>query len=207
MFIGAAFSYGFDWGGDDININCCGDTNVGDINIGDGNRGDNIGNRGDRVEHHRGDRFNADRQRVNGKDKLTWNGNKARQKQTANRKRAARPSAGTLPARSNRAGANTKRTDAGTSKLKNPYVGDTKANRGNRSSLGNYQSSRESSKARDHGRQTMQRKNTRQSGGSQFQNRQRSGAGAFGGYGSGSRATSSSRRGSSSMRTSRGGRR
>jgi Protein of unknown function (DUF3300) len=76
-FVGAAFGYGFNWGGGDIDINygsgCCGGANIntGDINI------------GNRVDHRTGDRFNADRQRVNGGDKLKWNGNKARQKQGA----------------------------------------------------------------------------------------------------------------------------
>ena len=100
-FIGAAFSYGFDWGGNDIDINVGGDNiNIGggdNINIGD--RGD----RGDRVDHRDGDRFNADKQRVNGGDKMKWNGNKARQKQTTGRKQAAAKRNGTLPASSQRA--------------------------------------------------------------------------------------------------------
>jgi Protein of unknown function (DUF3300) len=193
MFVGAAFSYGFDWGDNDININNNFNRNT-NINTGD------IGNR-DRVEHNRGgDRFNADNRRVNGGDKMTWNGNKARQKQTAKQRKAG-ASAGTLPARNNKGAAN-KRTGAGNSKLKNP----ANANRGNRSSMGNYQSNRAANKAGNQGRQSMQKKNTRQGGGSQMQNRKRSSAGAFGGYGNGSRATSSSKRGSSSMRTSRGSR-
>src|SRR5262245_6902384 len=125
MFVGAAFSYGFDWGDNDININNNFNRNT-NINTGD------IGNR-DRVDHRSGDRFNADNRRVNGGDKMTWNGNKAREKQNANRKRSGGASAGTLPSRNNKGAANTKRTGAGNSKLKNP----ANANRGNRSSMGN----------------------------------------------------------------------
>src|SRR5262245_24929984 len=194
MFVGAAFSYGFDWGDNDININNNFNRNT-NINTGD------IGNR-DRVDHRSGDRFNADNRRVNGGDKMTWNGNKAREKQTAKQRKAG-ASAGTLPSRGNKGAANTKRTGAGNNKANNRG----NANRGNRSSMGNYQSNRDASKARNQGNKSMQqRQNKRQSGGSQMQNRQRSSAGAFGGYGSGSRASSSSRRGGSSMKTSRGSR-
>jgi Protein of unknown function (DUF3300) len=206
VWFGAAFSYGFDWGGNDIDINygnnCCNNINIGgDGNIGDGN----FGNR-DRVDHHGGDRFNADRQRVNGQDKMKWNGNKARQKQTQ-RKQKAGAAAGTLPARSNRNAATTRKTGAGSSKLKNPYVGDSRSNRGNKSSLGNYQSNRDSYKARNQGNRSLERKNQKHSGSQFNQNRTRQKAGSFGGYGNGSRTMRQSNRGSSSMRSSRGGRR
>lgn len=201
MFVGSAFAYGFDWHDHDIDINCnnCGNTNIGNgnNNIGDGDRG-NIGdgNR-DRVEH-RGDRFNADRQRVNGQDKMTWNGKKARQKQTTRQNRA-KAAQGTLPARGNKA------AGAGGGKLKNPYAGNTGSKRGDKSSMGNYRSNgRETTRSRDQGRQSVQSRNKRQNQmGNQSRNRQ--GSGAFGGYGGGSRTMMQSSRGGSSMRSSRGG--
>jgi hypothetical protein len=199
MFVGAAFSYGFDWNDSDIDINCCGGNN-NNINIGGGdniNIGDGDRNR-DRVDHRNADRFNADRQRVNGRDQMKWNGNKARQKQT-NRQNRAKAAQGTLPARGNKA------AGAGGSKLKNPAAGNTGQRRGDKSSMGNYRSNnRETTRSRDQGRQSMQSRNKRQNQmGNQSRNRQRSGA--FGSYGGGSRTMMQSNRGGSSMRSSRGG--
>jgi Protein of unknown function (DUF3300) len=199
-FVGAAFGYGFNWGGGDIDINygsgCCGGANIntGDINI------------GNRVDHRTGDRFNADRQRVNGGDKLKWNGNKARQKQgAAARQRASRNTAGTLPAKTKGTGARAKqaRTTAGAKR-----TGDVKS-RGNRSTLGNYQSGRDASKMGNQGKrskQSLQNNRSRQPSGGQFsgQSRTRSNAGAFGGYGGGSSVYRQSNRGGSSMRSSGG---
>ena len=209
-FVGAAFSYGFNWGGDDIDINVGGDNiNIGggdNINIGD--RGD----RGDRVNNRDGDRFNADRQRVNGQDKMKWSGNKARQKQTTGRKQAAQKRAGTLPANSNRAAKGTRQT-GGANKGQKQRAGDRKSSNLKNPALGNPSSKRDATKSRNKGSKSMQNKNQRsgasqQRSGSQqraTQNRSRSQAGAFGGYGSGSKASRSSSRGSSSMRTQRGG--
>src|SRR5262249_8948039 len=127
--VGAAFGYGLNWGGGDIDINyganCCrgGNINVGnDINIGGGNR----------VDHRTGDRFNADKQRVNGRDMLKWNGNKARQKAADTKPGAgARNKPGTLPAKTAKHGG------AGTTKSR---AGDLQPNMQNRGgSLGNYQ--------------------------------------------------------------------
>ena len=204
-FIGAAFSYGFNWGGDDIDINVGGDNiNIGggdNINIGD--RGD----RGDRVNHRDGDRFNADKQRVNGKDKMKWNGNKARQKQTTGRKQAAAKRTGTLPANSQRAAKGTKQAGGAGNKAQNKRAGDKKSPNLKNPALGNPSSKRDATKSRNQGSKSMQNRNQR-SGGSQqraTQNRSKQKAGAFGGYGSGSKASRSSSRGSSSMRTSRSG--
>ena len=108
--LGSAFGYGLDWGGSDININvgadCC---RGGRVDIG----------AGDRVDHRTGDRFGADRQWVNGKNKMTWNANKARQRQQATgvRKNAGRNKAGTLPAKKQGAGAAAKQKGP---KLVNP---------------------------------------------------------------------------------------
>jgi hypothetical protein len=129
-FVGAAFGYGLNWGGGDIDINygnnCC--------------RGGNInGGRGDHVDHRVGDRFNADKQRVNGSDKLKWNGNKARQKAATGKPAAARAKAGTLPAKNARTGAAAKQK--GTAGAGNKArAGDLQPNKGNGGSLGNYQS-------------------------------------------------------------------
>jgi hypothetical protein len=199
-FVGAAFGYGFNWGGGDIDINygsgCCGGANIntGDINI------------GNRVDHRTGDRFNADRQRVNGNDKLKWNGNKARQKQAAGKKRAAGKTAGTLPAKTKGTGAKTKQAGktAGTGQKKR--AGDRQG--GGRSTLGNYQSGRDASKLGNQGKrsnQSLQSQKSRQTygGRSSTQSRSRQNAGAFGGYsGGGSSAVRQSSRGSSSYRTS-----
>ncbi len=202
-FIGAAFSYGFDWGGNDIDINVGGDNiNIGggdNINVGD--RGD----RGDRVDHRDGDRFNADKQRVNGGDKMKWNGNKARQKQTTGRKQAAAKRNGTLPASSQRATKGTKQA-GGANKGQKQRAGDRKSSNLKNPALGNPSSKRDATKSRNQGSKSMQNRNQR-SGSSQQranQNRSRSNAGAFN-YNSGSSAARSSNRGSSSMRSSRSG--
>ncbi len=207
-FIGAAFSYGFNWGGGDIDINVGGDN----INIGGGDN-INIGDRGDRVDHRTGDRFNADKQRVNGQDKMKWSGNKARQKQTTGRKQAAQKRAGTLPANSNRAAKGTRQTGGAGNKAQKQRAGDRKSSNLKNPALGNPSSKRDATKSRSKGSKSMQNRNQRsgasqQRGGSQqraTQNRSRSQAGAFGGYGSGSKASRSSSRGSTSMRTSRSG--
>jgi hypothetical protein len=201
-FVGAAFGYGFNWGGGDIDINygsgCCGGGNIntGDINI------------GNRVDHRTGDRFNADRQRVNGGDKMKWNGNKARQKQgSAARQRAGgRNTAGTLPSNRRGTGAAAKQTGRTAGAGQRNRAGDLKSG-GNRSSLGNYQSGRNTNKVSNQGKrskQSLQNNKSRQGGGGQFsnQNRSRSNSGAFGGYGGGGNATRSSNRGRSSYTTS-----
>jgi hypothetical protein len=206
-FVGAAFGYGLNWGGGDIDINygnnCCrgGNINIGnDINIGNGNR----------VDHRTGDRFNADKQRVNGSDKLKWNGNKARQKAATGKPGAARAKAGTLPAKNARTGAAAKQK--GTAGAGNKArAGDLQPNKGNGGSLGNYQSGqsgRDASKLGNRGSQSLQGNRSRPAGSLSNDNRSRSNAGAFGGYsGGGSNARRQSSRGSRSFRTSGGGRR
>jgi hypothetical protein len=180
-FLGAAFGYGIDWGGDDIDIdigdNCC--------------RGGNI-DTGARVDHRMGDRFNADKQRVNGRDTLKWNGSKARQKAATGK---AGAKAGTLPAK--QAGGAKKKSRAG-----------DQASRG--SSLGNYQSGREAGKSGKRGKSSLQDSRSRQPAGAlskQDRSRSRSSAGAFGGYGSGSSVYRQSNRGGNSLRSAgrRGG--
>jgi hypothetical protein len=195
--IGGAFGYGFDWDGDDIDINvgdnCCGgDINIGnDINIGSGNR----------VEHHTGDRFNADRQRVNGSDKLKWSGNKARQKQATGKKRAAAKSAGTLPAKGT--GARAKQTGAAGNAAQKKRAGDAKAKGGRSSGLGTYEPGRKADAAGNKGKQSLQSSKPRQKSQRSGQNRSRQSSGAFGGYGgSSSTMMRQSSRGNSSFKSS-----
>ena len=200
-FLGAAFGYGLNWGGGDIDINygdnCCrgGNINTGDINI------------GNRVDHRTGDRFNADKQRVNGGDKLTWNGNKARQK-AATGKTGARTKAGTLPAKKAKTGAAAKQTGTAGA-AKKSRAGDLQPNRGNGGTLGTYQSGRDASKLGNKGKSSLQNNRSRQPAGalSNDRSRSRSNAGAFGGYSSGSSVYRQRSRGGSSMRSSGGGRR
>ncbi len=205
-FLGAAFGYGVNWGGGDIDINygagCCrgGNINIGnDIDIGSGNR----------VDHRTGDRFNADKQRVNGRDQLKWNGNKARQKAATGKPAAgARAKAGTLPAKKAGAGATAKQTGAAGAAKKKSRAGDLQPSRGNGGSLGTYQSGRDASKLGNKGNRSLQDSRSRQPAGSlSRQDRSRSNAGAFGGYGGGSSVYRQSRRGGSSLRSSGGGRR
>ena len=201
-FMGAAFAYGFNWGGGDIDINygngCCGgnnNINIGnDINIGNGDR--------NRVEHFNGDRFNADRQRGNGTDKMKWNGNKARQKATG-RQRAGAPKAGTLPAQNR--GLGTTGRQQGVGQGQTPRAGDRKANGGRNSAVGSYGQGRNAVKNSNQGRQSLQNQRSRQPSAGQrpsASSRSRSNAGAFGGYGSGSSVKRQSSRGGSSFRSS-----
>ncbi len=198
-FVGAAFGYGFNWGGGDIDINygsgCCGGGNIntGDINI------------GNRVDHHTGDRFNADQQRVNGNDKMKWNGNKARQKQATGKQRAARNKAGTLPAKDerNRSSGETNGPATGTGQKQRP--GDLKG--GNRSTLGNYQSGRDAGKASKQGKQRQQSLQSNRSRQmwrrvSLDQTRIKEKSGAFGGYTAAARMQRENSRGKSSYTTS-----
>jgi hypothetical protein len=80
MFVGAAFSYGFDWNNNDIDIDCCGDNN---INV---NRNTNV-NR-DNVQN----KFNGDRNpKAKGGDGMKWSPQKARTKSSATRPASAKP--------------------------------------------------------------------------------------------------------------------
>jgi len=201
-FLGAAFGYGLNWGGGDIDINyganCC---RGGNIDIGSGNR----------VDHRTGDRFNADKQRVNGRDTMKWNGNKARQKAATGKPAAARNKAGTLPAKKAGAGATAKPKQLGASGAagNKSRAGDLQPGRGNGGSLGNYQSNRDASKLGNRGSQSLQNSRSKPAGSlsNDSRSRSRSNAGAFGGYGSGSSIYRQTTRGGSSFRSSGGGRR
>jgi hypothetical protein len=79
MFVGAAFSYGFDWGHGDIDIDCCeGGGNNNNINIGNGNT--NIDR--DKIQN----KFNGDRNpKAKGGSGMKWSPQKARAKSSAPR--------------------------------------------------------------------------------------------------------------------------
>jgi hypothetical protein len=78
MFVGAAFSYAFDWNNNDIDIDCCGDRN-NNINI-DNTRNTNV-NR-DNIQN----KFNGDRNpKAKGGDGMKWSPQKARTKSSATR--------------------------------------------------------------------------------------------------------------------------
>jgi len=200
---GAAFAYAFDWHDNDININygdnCCrgGNVNIGnDVNIGSGNRATNIDST----------RFNADRQNVNGGDKLKWNGNKQRQKrETA---AGARRNQGAAPVGQGGAGAN-KKLGAGTNKAgagNRQRPGDQAGARAKPGGIGEPQGGRQTSKQSNRGNQSLQggaaaKNKQRPSGGAAAgASRQRQGgAGAFGGQGNGKRTGAQSKRGNQSL--------
>jgi hypothetical protein len=192
--LGGAFGYGFDWNNSEIDINvgadCC---RGGNVDIGSGNR----------VDHRTGDRFNADKQWANGKDKLKWNPNKARQKQAAGAKNPGRNKAGTLPAKNRATGTAPKLTNPAF-RAPAKLSGDTNLRGEKKSSLGNYQSSRESSRARNQGSRSLQGSDLNRDRSSD-RARSRSNSGAFGGYDRGSTVRMQSNRGGSSMRSSRAG--
>jgi len=76
MFVGAAFSYAFDWHHGDIDIDCCGDNN---INI---NNNNNTNINRDKIQN----KFNGDRNpKAKGGDGMKWSPQKARAKSSAPR--------------------------------------------------------------------------------------------------------------------------
>jgi hypothetical protein len=91
MFVGAAFSYGFDWNNNDIDIDCCeGGGNNNNINIGNGNT--NVDR--DKLQN----RFSGDRNpKAKNGNGMKWSPQKARQKSSA-------PRAANTSARPNSAG-------------------------------------------------------------------------------------------------------
>ena len=197
---GAAFAYAFNWNDNDIDINygdnCCGGGNVNignDVNIGSGNRAQNIDST----------RFSADRQNVNGNDKLKWNGNKQRQKRDTAAGQRRNQSVAPL----GQGGAGTNKRGAGTNKQR---PGDQAGARAKPGGFGDPQGGRQTTKQSKRGSQSMQGMQNRPSAGVKKQQRsggaagastprQRQGAGAFGGQGGGQRTGAQSKRGKQSM--------
>jgi uncharacterized protein DUF3300 len=194
---GAAFAYAFNWNDNDININNGGwgggnnNINIGnDVNIGSGNRAQNLDST----------RFSADRQNVNGNDKLKWNGNKQREKRdTAAGKRRNEGAAQLRPS-----GAGDNRRATGNNKRPGEQAGAR--NKG----LGDPQGGRQTAKQSNRGNQSLQsgsgtgvKKQQRSGGassGASASRQRQGGAGAFGGQsGGGQRAGAQSKRGNQSM--------
>ena len=202
--LGSAFGYGFDWNNSEIDINvgadCC---RGGNVDIG----------RGDRVDHRTGDRFNADKQWANGKDKLKWNPNKARQKQAAGVKKTGpqqgRHAAGEESGNAARRRSSRTRPCA----IRRKLSGDTNLRGEKKSSLGNYnpaaRPSRRATRAAGACRTAVRSATDRATIGRVATDRamigSRSNSGAFGGYNRGSTTRMQSSRGSRSMGGMRGG--
>jgi Protein of unknown function (DUF3300) len=203
MFVGAAFSYGFDWDNGDIDIdndinidNSRGDTNISRDNIGSGNR----------VEHHRGDkaqnRFNGERKA--GSDKMKWSGQKARQKSSATRKTPAakRPNSANIQKQLGQGGSGQLQ---GNQKLKNNKAARNQSNRGNQSLKQNNKSTQQL-RQNNASKQQMRNQQQRQKPQQQRQTRQKpnKGGGAWAGQGN-QRVKQQSARGNKSMNRPKGG--
>jgi hypothetical protein len=185
---GAAFAYAFDWNDNDIDIDGWGG---GDVNI---NTGDiNIGNKID------ADKFNGDRTRVNGGDKVKWNGDKQRKKRDA--ATGKRRGEGTQPLGQGSA-AKDKARGTGNKKRAGEQAGARDKGKG----FGNQQGGRQTAKQSNRGKQSMQagggasaKKKQRAGGGSAASTqRQRQGGGAFNKQGGGKKAGAQSKRGKQS---------
>jgi len=197
-FVGAAFSYGFDWDNGDIDID--NDINIsrGDTNIGSGNTNIGSGDR-NRVEHNRGgdktNRFNGERKA--GSDKMKWSSQKARQKSSATRKNTAatRPTSSNIQKQLGQGG--------GQNQLKNNKAARNQASRGNQS-LQNKNTKQ--MRQNNTNRQQMQRQQTqRQQPSQRSQVRQKPNkGGAWAGQGN-QRVKQQSARGNKSMNRSKGG--
>jgi Protein of unknown function (DUF3300) len=202
MFVGAAFSYGFDWDNGDIDID-------NDINI-DNSRGDTNINRGDigsgnRVEHRNElqNKFNGER-KAGSTDKMKWSGQKARQKSSATRRTpdAKRPSSANIQRQLGQGGSGQLQ---GNQKLKNNKAARNQSTRGNQSLKQNNKSTqqlRQNNAHKQQMRNQQQRQKPQQQ--RQMQQRQNKGGGAFAGQGN-QRIKQNSARGNKSMNRPKGG--
>ena len=189
---GAAFAYAFDWNDNDIDI---GDWGGGDVDI---NTGDiNIGN------EINADKFNGDRTRVDGGDKVKWNGDKQRKKRDA--ATGKRRGEGAQPLGQGGA-ANNKARGTGNKKRTGEQAGAGNKGKG----FGDPQGGRTTAKQSNRGKQSMQsgggasaKKKQRSGGGASSgasRPKQQGGAGAFSGQGGGGKkAGAQSKRGKQSM--------
>ena len=191
---GAAFAYAFDWGGDDIDINVGGDN----VNIGGG---DNI-NIGNNVDS---DRFNGDRVRGEGGDKVKWNPKEERAKRDTTAKKrkdaAAKPLGKGTADRAKQGQARDRKNQGG----KKQQIGGQNKNKGNKAGLGNPQSNRKTVKDSKRGNDSLNRgsggasKRQGAGGNQQKMQKKKQGGGAFGGQSSGKRAGAQKSRGQKSM--------
>lgn len=197
MFVGAAFSYGFDWNNDDIDID-------NDINI-DNSRGDvSIG--GDRTNIDKTklqNKFNGER-KAGSTDKMKWSGQKARQKSSATRRTpdAKRPNSANIQKQLGQGGSGQLQ---GNQKLKNNAAARNQSSRGNQSLKQNNKSTQQL-RQNNTNKQQMRNQQQRQKQPQQRQARPNSnkGGGAFAGQGN-QRVKQQSARGNKSMNRPKGG--
>jgi hypothetical protein len=133
MFVGAAFSYGFDWNNNDIDIDCCeGGGNTNNINIGNGNT--NIDR--DKLNN----KFNGDRNpKAKGGNGMKWSPQKARAKSSAPRAATAnkpRPNSANIK---NQLGGGGAGANKATPRAKPAIQTKQQSNRGNQSLGANKQ--------------------------------------------------------------------
>ena len=207
MFVGAAFSYGFDWDNGDIDIdndinidNSRGDTNIsrGDTNVGSGNR---VEHRGDKTQLQ--NKFNGER-KAGSADKMKWSGQKARQKSSATRKTPAakRPNSSNIQRQLGQGGSGQLQ---GNQKIKNNAAARNQSNRGNQSLKQNNKSTqqlRQNNASKQQMRNQQQRQKPQQQ--RQMKQKPNKGGGAFAGQGN-QRVKQQSARGNKSMNRPKGG--
>ena len=198
MFVGAAFSYGFDWDNGDIDIDNDIDISRGDVNIGSGNTIDrtNI----DKTKAQ--ERFNGDR-KAGSTDKMKWSGEKARQKSSATRKTPAAKRANSADIQ-RQLGQGGSGQFQGSQKVKNNKAASAQSNRGNQSLKQNNKSAQQL-RQNNAGKQQVKNQQQRQKP-QQRQTTQKSnkGGGAFAGQGN-QRVKQQSARGNKSMNRPSGG--
>jgi len=199
MFVGAAFSYGFDWDNGDIDIdndinidNSRGDTNISRDNIGSGNI--------DKTKLQ--NKFNGER-KAGSADKMKWSGQKARQKSSATRKTPAakRPNSANIQKQLGQGGSGQLQ---GNQKLKNNKAARNESNRGNQSLKQNNKSTqqlRQNNASKQQTRNQQQRQKPQQR---QTMQKSNKGGGAFAGQGN-QRVKQQSARGNKSMNRPKGG--
>jgi hypothetical protein len=195
MFVGAAFSYGFDWDNDDIDID-------NDINI-DNSRGDVNIDRTNIDKTKLQNKFNGER-KAGSTDKMKWSGQKARQKSSATRKTPAakRPSSANIQRQLGQGGSGQLQ---GSQKVKNNAATRNQSNRGNQSLKQNNKSTKQL-RQNNASKQQMRNQQQRQKPQQQRQTRQKpnKSGGAFAGQGN-QRVKQQSARGNKSMNRPKGG--
>jgi len=195
---GAAFAFAFNWGDDDIDIDFNGNGwggNNTNINTGDINIGNNVDT----------DRFNGDRVRGDGGDKVKWNPKEERaNRDTTAKKRkdvAAKPLGKGTADRTKQGQARDKKNQGG----KKQQIGGQNKNKGNKAGLSNPQANRKTVKDSKRGNDSLNRgsggasKRQGAGGNQQKMQKKKQGGGAFGGQSSGKRAGAQKSRGQKSM--------
>jgi hypothetical protein len=199
MFVGAAFSYGFDWDNGDIDIDNDIDISRGDVNIGSGNNIDRTNIDKTKLQN----KFNGER-KAGSTDKMKWSGQKARQKSSATRRTpdAKRPNSANIQRQLGQGGSGQLQ---GNQKLKNNKAARNQSSRGNQSLKQNNKSTQQL-RQNNANKQQMRNQQQRQKPQQQRQMRQKpnKGGGAWAGQGN-QRVKQQSARGNKSMNRPRGG--